>query len=51
VEDNAVSELAAPFIRLWTWVGHTGGFPGQVFFCAAVVLIIVGGFTWFSNRK
>ena len=46
-----MNELASPFVRVWTYVGQTGGFPGQVFFCAAVVLVIVGCFTWLSNRK
>ncbi|MGL4554248.1 MAG: hypothetical protein ACRC33_24045 [Gemmataceae bacterium] len=46
-----MNELLSPFVRLWTYVGNVGGFPGQVFFCAAVVLIIVGGFTWFGNKK
>ncbi len=46
-----MTELAAPIVRLWTYVGNTGGFPGQVFFCAAVVLIVVGVCTWHGTKK
>ena len=34
-----MNELFSPIVRLWTYVGHTGGFPGQIFFCATVVLL------------
>ena len=44
-------ELTQPFVRLWDWVGREGGFAGQVFFCALVVMSIVGALTWFSNRR
>jgi hypothetical protein len=44
-------ELTAPFVRLWNYVGNVGGFPGQLFFCLAVVMLLFGIFTWFSNRK
>ena len=26
-------------------------FPGQVFFCVAVVMLVIGALTWFGNRK
>ena len=48
---GAMNELGAPFVRIWTYAGNVGGFPGQVFFCAAVVLIVVGIGTWLGNRK
>jgi hypothetical protein len=46
-----VNELTRPFIRLWEYVGNNGGYPGQVFFCVVVVMIIVGGLTWLGNKK
>jgi hypothetical protein len=51
LEGYRMNELMAPFIRLWNYVGHVGGFPGQLFFCCVVVLIVLGGLTWLSNRK
>jgi hypothetical protein len=44
-------ELAKPFIRAWDWVERVGGFPGQVFAVVLVIMVIVGGLTWYSNRK
>jgi hypothetical protein len=46
-----VDELARPFVRLWDWVEQTGGFPGKVLFLCAVVMLIVGLLTWFSNKR
>lgn len=46
-----MTELMRPFLRAWEWVGQTAGFPGQVFAVAAVVLAIVGGLTWYGNRR
>jgi hypothetical protein len=46
-----MSELTRPFVQLWNWVERVGGFPGQVFFCVLVVMIIIGALTWFGNRK
>jgi hypothetical protein len=43
--------MARPFVRLWNWVEQVGGFPGQVFFCVFVVMLVVGFLTWFSNKK
>jgi hypothetical protein len=51
VETPFMSELARPFLQAWNWIERVGGFPGQVFFCVAVVMLIVGALTWFSNRK
>jgi hypothetical protein len=44
-------ELVQPFIRAWNWIERVGGFPGQVFFVVAVIMLIIGALTWFSNRK
>jgi hypothetical protein len=46
-----VNELVKPFVQLWNYVERVGGFPGQVFFCVMVVMLVVGGLTWFGNRK
>ncbi|MFQ3593956.1 MAG: hypothetical protein SNJ82_12315 [Gemmataceae bacterium] len=46
-----MNELAAPFVRLWNYVTQVGGFPGQIFFCVTVIMLVVGGITWLSNRK
>ena len=44
-------ELTSPFVRLWKWVEEVGGFPGQVFFCVAVVMIFIGVLTWFNAKR
>lgn len=46
-----MSELARPFVRAWEYVGNVGGFPGQLFFCVTVVMVVIGGLTWYGNRK
>jgi hypothetical protein len=46
-----MNELVQPFVRLWTWVEQVGGFPGQVFFVVAVIMLIIGALTWFANKK
>ena len=46
-----MSELGRPFVRAWEWIGQVGGFPGQVFFVVAVIIIILGTLTWFGNRR
>ena len=46
-----MSELARPFVYAWTWVEQVGGFPGQVFFVVAVIMLILGALTWFGNRR
>jgi hypothetical protein len=30
---------------------RVGGFPGQVFFCVAVVMLLILFFTWVGNRR
>jgi hypothetical protein len=44
-------EIAKPFQRLWEYVGEAGGFPGQVFFVCAVIILVLGGITWFGNKR
>jgi len=46
-----MSELARPFVRVWEYAGNVGGFPGQMFFIIAVAMLVIGGLTWFANRK
>jgi hypothetical protein len=46
-----VDDLALPFVRLWDWIDRVGGYPGKVFFLSVVVMLIVGGLTWFSNKR
>jgi hypothetical protein len=46
-----MNELTEPFVRAWRWVEQVGGFPGQVFFCVTVVIVILGGLTWYGNRR
>jgi len=46
-----MSELARPFVRAWEWIGRVGGFPGQVFFVIAVIMLLILFFTWLSNRR
>ena len=46
-----MNELARPFVRLWEYVDQVGGFPGQVFLVVAVVMLFVGGLTWYTNKR
>ena len=46
-----MSELMKPLERLWSWVEREGGYPGQVLFVCLVVMAIVGGLTWYSNKR
>jgi hypothetical protein len=46
-----MSELVRPFLKAWNWIEQVGGFPGQVFFCVACVMLIVGLLTWYGNKK
>jgi len=50
-EETIVDELVRPLIRLWDWVEQVGGFPGKVFFMSAVIMMVVGGLTWYSNKR
>jgi hypothetical protein len=44
-------ELTRPFVNLWNWVEQVGGYPGQLFFCLIVVMMIIGFLTWYGNKK
>jgi hypothetical protein len=44
-------ELTRPFLNLWKWVDDVGGYPGQLFFCVLVVMLIIGFLTWYGNKK
>jgi hypothetical protein len=46
-----VEVLTRPFVRLWEWFYQVGGLPGQIFFCCAVVLAVLGIATWFGNKR
>ena len=46
-----MNELASPFLRVWDYAGRVGGFPGQVFFVVAVLMLVIGALTWYNNRK
>ncbi len=43
--------LFSPFVRLWNWVENVGGFPGQMFFLLALVMLAIGVITWFNNKR
>jgi len=43
--------LMSPFLRLWNWVENVGGFPGQVFFILAVIMLGIGVVTWFNDKQ
>lgn len=43
--------LGRPFVWMWNWIDRVGGFPGQVFFCCAVIIALLGLFTWIGNRR
>jgi hypothetical protein len=46
-----MNELVQPFVDAWNYVERVGGFPGQVFFCIAVIIVVLGGLTWYGNRR
>jgi hypothetical protein len=46
-----VDVITRPFVKLWNWVEQTGGFPGQVFFCCALIIAILGVLTWYGNKR
>jgi hypothetical protein len=43
--------LFRPVERLWTWVERVGGYPGQMLFVCVCVMLVVGGLTWYSNKR
>jgi hypothetical protein len=46
-----VEVLARPFVSLWNYIERIGGFPGQIFFCCGIILLVIGVATWFSNKR
>lgn len=50
-EEPAVDELARPFLQLWDWIDRVGGYPGKLFFLAAVIMAVIGFLTWFGNKR
>jgi hypothetical protein len=46
-----VEVIYRPFVQLWEWVARVGGFPGQMFFIIVVIILILGGLTWYSNKR
>jgi hypothetical protein len=46
-----MERLVSPFVRLWEWVAEIGGFPGQIFFVVATLMLTIGGLTWYGNRR
>jgi hypothetical protein len=46
-----MSELVKPLIRAWNYIEQVGGYPGQLFFVVAVIMLIIGLLTWVGNRK
>jgi hypothetical protein len=48
---GSMNELMRPVTRLWNWVEHVGGYPGQMLFICVIVMAVVGGLTWYSNKR
>jgi hypothetical protein len=46
-----MDQLMRPLERLWNWVAEVGGYPGQMLFVCVVVMVVVGGLTWYSNKR
>jgi hypothetical protein len=49
--ETAMEVLTSPFVKLWNWVDHTGGFPGKVIFVIIVIMLILGVVTWVGNKN
>jgi hypothetical protein len=46
-----MDEFTRPLIDMWNYIDRVGGFPGKVFFCISVIFIVLGGLTWYGNRR
>ena len=46
-----MDEIVLPFVRLWDWVDRSGGYPGKILFVCAAVMLVVGGLTWYGNKR
>lgn len=44
-------DLVRPLEHLWQWIDQTGGYPGKILVTGLVILIVLAGFTWYSNRR
>lgn len=45
-----MERLFLPVKRVWNYVETYYGFPGQVFFCLMVILLVLGVLYFLSNR-
>ena len=43
--------LMRPFLQLWNWIDQVGGYPGKLMFGCVIVMAVVGGLTWYSNKR
>lgn len=46
-----MDELSRPLVQLWDWIDRVGGYPGRLVFLCAVVMLIIGGLTWYGNKR
>ena len=40
-----------PFVRMWNYAEQVGGFPGQMMFIICVIMAVLGGLTWYGNKR
>jgi hypothetical protein len=45
-----MAELLRPIQPMWDWIDRTGGYPGKMMVAGLVVMLVVGGISWYSNR-
>jgi hypothetical protein len=48
---GAVDVIFSPLVRLWNWVDQVGGYPGQIFFVCAIIMLLLGVLTWYGNKR
>jgi hypothetical protein len=46
-----MDRLIRPLERFWSWLDQVGGYPGQMLFVCVLVMAVVGGLTWYSNKR
>ncbi len=46
-----MADLIRPFEHVWLWIDKTGGYPGKMMAAGLLVMLIVAGVTWYSNRR
>jgi hypothetical protein len=49
--EQNVDELARPLVQLWDWIDRVGGYPGKVLFLCGVLMLFIGGLTWYGNKR